>query len=215
MRFIPARKSKDEVRRLYSKLSHTYDFWGSLTEQKATSRALQLAHIRNGESILEVAVGTGRVFEQIISLNRNGKNVGIDLSPEMLAQAEKRLKKRFTNYSLKEADAYSLPFSDNIFDLIISNYLFDLLPEQDFTIVLLEFRRVLKSGGRAVITSMTSGKRWYSRIWDWIARSTELLAGCRPISLEEDMKKAGFENVHAEYVSQMTFPSLIIRAEKP
>jgi ubiquinone/menaquinone biosynthesis C-methylase UbiE len=215
MRFIPARKSKDEVRRLYSKLSHTYDFWGSLTEQKATSRALQLAHIRNGESILEVAVGTGRVFEQIVSLNRAGNNDGIDLSPEMLAQAEKRLKRNFANYSLKEADAYSLPFSDGIFDLIISNYLFDLLPEEDFSTVLLEFRRVLKSGGRVVITSMTTGKRWYNRIWDWIARSTELLAGCRPISLTEDMKRAGFENVKAEYVSQLTFPSLVIRAEKP
>jgi ubiquinone/menaquinone biosynthesis C-methylase UbiE len=215
IRFIPAKKSKDEVKRIYSKLSHIYDFWGSLTEQKATNRALQLAHIRNGESILEVAVGTGRVFEQIVSLNKNGHNEGIDLSPEMLARAEKRLMKISSNYSLKEADAYALPFADETFDLIISNYMFDLLPEQDFSHVLREFRRVLKSGGRVVITSMTIGKKWYNRIWDWLARSTDILAGCRPISLEEDMKQAGFENRYSEYVSQMTFSSLVIRAEKP
>ncbi len=215
MRFTPAKKSKDEVRRIYSKLSHIYDFWGSLTEQKATNRALQLAHIRNGESILEVGVGTGRVFEQIVSLNKNGYNEGIDLSPEMLARAEKRLRKSISNYTLKVADAYSLPFADETFDLIICNYLFDLLPEQDFSHVLHEFRRVLKSGGRVVITSMTMGKRWFNRIWDWLARSTDILAGCRPISLEEDMKQAVFVHSHTEYVSQMTFPSLVIRAEKP
>jgi ubiquinone/menaquinone biosynthesis C-methylase UbiE len=214
LRFIPVTTSKDDVRRIYSKLSRYYDFWGSLTEQKATERALELAEIRNGESVLEVAVGTGRVFEWIVSMNERGRNEGIDLSPEMLARAEERLKKHITNYSLHVADAYSLPFPDGTFDLIINNYMFDLLPERDFPRVLGEFLRVLKPGGRVVITTMTPGKRWYSRIWDRLARHTDILAGCRPISLEEDIGRAGFTKIHAEYVSQLTFPSLVIRAEK-
>jgi ubiquinone/menaquinone biosynthesis C-methylase UbiE len=214
-RFIPVTKSKDDIRRIYSKLSRYYDFWGSLTEQKATDRAFQLADIRDGESILEVAVGTGRVFERIISMNANGRNEGIDLSPEMLARAEARLKMRFSNYSLQVADAYSLPFPDETFDLIISNYMFDLLPEKDFSHVLREFRRVLKPGGRVVITSMTMGVKYYNRIWDRLARNTDILAGCRPISLEEDIRQAGFTKISTEYVSQLTFPSLVIRAEKP
>jgi ubiquinone/menaquinone biosynthesis C-methylase UbiE len=214
-RFLPVKKSKDDIKRTYAKLSGIYDFWGSLTEQKATHRALQIARIRNGESILEVAVGTGRVFEQIVSRNKNGQNVGIDLSPEMLARAETRLRKHSSNFILNEADAYSLPFGNETFDLIFNNYMFDLLPEEDFLHVLLEFKRVLKSGGRVVITSMTTGKRWYSRIWEWLARSTDILAGCRPISLEEDVEQAGFQNIYTEYVSQLTFPSLVLRAEKP
>jgi ubiquinone/menaquinone biosynthesis C-methylase UbiE len=215
LRFIPVKKSRDEIRRTYANLSRYYDFWGSLTEQKATARALHRAHIENGERILEVAVGTGRVFEQIVTLNTEGENDGIDLSPEMLARARRRLGTRFSNYSLQVADAYALPFAGETFDLIISNYLFDLLPERDFAVVLLEFKRVLKPGGRVVITSMTMGKSWYSRFWEWLARSKGILAGCRPIALAEDMKKAGFVRVDAEYVSQMTFPSLVIRAEKP
>jgi ubiquinone/menaquinone biosynthesis C-methylase UbiE len=207
--------SKAEILQTYARLSPFYDFWGSITEQKATSRALQLAHIKDGEHILEVAVGTGRVFEQILSINRNGWNEGIDLSPEMLAIAEKRLQGHHSNYSLKVADAYVLPFEADTFDLIINNYMFDLLPEEDFSHVLREFKKVLKSGGRVVITSMTTGKRWYKWIWDWIARSTNILAGCRPISLEEDVRWAEFNNIYTEYVSQLTFPSLIIRAEKP
>ncbi len=214
LRFIPVTQSKDDVRRTYSKLSQYYDFWGSLTEQKATARALQLADIKNGDSILEVAVGTGRVFERIVSMNERGRNEGIDLSPEMLSRAGKRLKKHITSYSLSVGDAYSLTFPDGTFDLVISNYLFDLLPEGDFPQVLGEFKRVLKPGGRVVITSMTPGNRWYSRIWDRLARNTDLLAGCRPISLVEDIRRLGFTNIHTEYVSQMTFPSLVIRAEK-
>jgi ubiquinone/menaquinone biosynthesis C-methylase UbiE len=214
-RFMPARKSKDEVRQIYARLSKTYDIWSSLTEQKATTRALELARIRNGEKILEVAVGTGQVFEKILSLNADGRNEGIDLSPAMLAKAEKRLSGRFSGYSLKVADAFSLPFPDETFDLIVNNYMFDLLPEQDFSRVLREFKRVLKPGGRVVITTMTMGKRWYSRIWDRIARSTDLLAGCRPVSLVEDITRFGFQNIHVEYISQFTFPSLVIRGEKP
>ena len=120
-RFIPVKSSKDDVRRRYARLSRIYDFWGVLTESKAVKRALQLARIRNGESVLEVAVGTGNLFEQIVSMNTNGRNEGIDLSPEMLARAKERLKKHHCNYSLKVADAYSLPHPDSSFDLVINN----------------------------------------------------------------------------------------------
>ena len=215
LRYIPVTKSKEDIRQIYARLSRYYDFWGSLTEQKATNRALQLADIKNGESILEVAVGTGRVFEQIVSSNERGRNEGVDISPQMLARAEERLKKHITNYSLHVGDAYSLAFPDETFDLVINNYMFDLLPEGDFFRVLGEFRRVLKPGGRVVITTMTPGMRWYQRIWGWLAGNTEVLAGCRPVSLEEDLAHAGFTRIHAEYVSQLTFPSLVIRAEKP
>jgi ubiquinone/menaquinone biosynthesis C-methylase UbiE len=174
-----------------------------------------MVHIRSGESILEVAVGTGNVFEQIVSMNSNGRNEGVDLSPEMLARAKERLKKHHSNYSLKVADAYSLPYPDSSFDLVINNYMFDLLPEEDFPQVLSEFKRVLRSGGRMIITSMTPGRRWYSRIWDWlISKAPNILEGCRPISLEEDVTQAGFRNIHEEYVSQFSFPSIILYAEK-
>jgi ubiquinone/menaquinone biosynthesis C-methylase UbiE len=215
-RFTPVKMSKAEVRQRYARLAGIYDFWGFLTESKAVNRALQLARIRNGESILEVAVGTGSAFEQIVSMNGNGRNEGIELSPEMLARAQKRLINNPGNYSLKVADAYSLPYVDGSFDLIFNSYMFDLLPEGDFPQVLQEFKRVLKSGGRMVITTMTQGRRWYSRIWDWLVRRyPNILEGCRPISLEEEVKQAGFVNYLEKYVSQFSFPSLILYAEKP
>jgi ubiquinone/menaquinone biosynthesis C-methylase UbiE len=215
-RFTPVKLSKAEVRQKYAKLSSIYDFWGFLTESKAINRALQLANVRNGESILEVAVGTGNAFEQIVSMNEKGRNEGVDLSPEMLARAKKRLRNKLGNYSMNVADAYSLPYVDGSFDLIFNSYMFDLLPEGDFPQVLKEFKRVLKPCGRMVITSMTQGRRWYSQMWDRLVRRfPNILEGCRPITLKEDARKAGFENILEEYISQFSFPSIILYAEKP
>jgi ubiquinone/menaquinone biosynthesis C-methylase UbiE len=216
-RFIKVKLSKKDVRRIYARVSNVYDFWAFLTESKAVRRAIQMANISNGENILEVAVGTGYLFERIVSINQAGRNDGIDLSPEMLERAKKRLSsKRFHNYSLKVADAYSLPYQDETFDLIVNNYMFDLLPEEYFHHVLGEFKRVLKPGGRMLITSMTPGRTWYSQFWDWLLhKAPGILEGCRPISLEEDVNQIGLTNIHAEYVGQFTFPSLVIYAEKP
>jgi ubiquinone/menaquinone biosynthesis C-methylase UbiE len=216
-RFIEVKLSKEDVRRIYAGISNIYDFWSFLTESKAVNRAIKIANIKNGETILEVAVGTGYLFERIVSINRSGSNDGIDLSQQMLEKAKTRLaSKDFHNYSLKVADAYSLPYPDENFDLIMNSYMFDLLPEEDFPPVLNEFKRVLKPGGRMVITSMTHGRKWYNRFWDWLLnKAPTILEGCRPISLEDDIDHAGFIDIHTEYVSQFTFPSLIIYAEKP
>ncbi|MFW6055844.1 MAG: class I SAM-dependent methyltransferase [Chloroflexota bacterium] len=208
--------SKDDIRHTYDRLSRFYDYWTVLTESQAADRALELAGITNGEDVLEAAVGTGRIFEHIVSLNSNGSNVGFDFSSEMLNAARKRLAGSIGNYELQVADAYSMPYENGTFDLVVSNYFFDLLPYEDFVTVLAEFKRVLRPGGRIVITSWTPARMWYSRIWDWLARTfPKAMAGCRPVVLEPAVRDAGFINIHQEYVSQMTFPSTVVRAEKP
>ena len=79
--FTPVNLSKSDVRRTYARLFRIYDFWGFLTESKAVGKAIHLADIKYGERVLEVAVGTGFIFEHIVAANNNGQNDGIDLSP--------------------------------------------------------------------------------------------------------------------------------------
>ena len=67
-------------------------------------KGIDLAEIKSGEDILEVAVGTGIMFEKIIKINSEGENIGIDISSKMLSKTEKRLNK-YKNYTLKEASA--------------------------------------------------------------------------------------------------------------
>ena len=130
---LPAKLTKTEIPEVYAGKASVYDIWGKLTESNAQDRCLELANIQDGESVLEVAVGTGLSFQRILQQNPNGINEGLDLSPAMLAKAkEKANRTGVKNYNLQLGDAYQLDFADATFDLLINNYMFDLLPESDF-----------------------------------------------------------------------------------
>jgi ubiquinone/menaquinone biosynthesis C-methylase UbiE len=214
MSIAEARLKKDEVVKVYSGIAPLYDLWGTLTETRARRRALELARIMDGEAILEVALGTGLTFQEILKANPGGKNVGVDLTPAMLEKARKRAERmRATNFQVAVGDAYALDFSDGSFNLLMNNYMFDLLPEKDFTLVLSQFKRLLKPGGRLVLVNMTKGEHFYQRIYEAIYQvNPAWLGGCRGVLLTEAVRAVGFTNIHRETISQFGFPSEIISA---
>lgn len=167
--------------------------------------------------MLEVAVGTGLAFERILRINPSGRNEGIDLTEAMLTRARKRAAKQVnSNYRLRIGDAYALDYSSGEFDVLINNYMFDLLPEQDFLAVLSEFKRVLRPGGRLAMVNMTIGERWYNRGWGRIYRiNPALLGGCRGVFTLPVLEACGFIKTKREYISQMTFPSEIVYGVAP
>jgi ubiquinone/menaquinone biosynthesis C-methylase UbiE len=144
--------------------------------------------------------------------NPSGVNEGIDLTEAMLAKAKnKAAQSGTTHYRLRPGDAYALDFADNSFDVLINNYMFDLLPEGDFPQVLSEFWRVLRPGGRLVLVDMARDGRWYNKIWETVYRiQPAWMGGCRGVAMNEYVQAAGFQQVRREFISQMTFPSEII-----
>jgi len=208
--------TQQEIGGLYDRLAWVYDAWAALTETRATRRALEIAAVRDGESVLEVAVGTGTAFAELVRHNPNGSNIGIDLSPGMLARAQRRLRElRRGHYTLELASAFDLPVDSGSIDLLLSCYLFDLIAFDEMDEVLAEFRRVLKPGGRMVVVNMTVGKRFGSRIYDRLFRLCPwLMGGCRSIRLSERLRQGGFDIVSREYVQQLLFPSEVILARK-
>lgn len=209
---MDAKLGKDEVREVYRKYASTYDIWSGLIESKARQRCLEVADIKNGEAVLEVAVGTGILFEKILKLNPTGRNEGIDLTDEMISRARARAQKSgASGYVLKVGDAYHLQYPDNAFDVVLNNYMFDLIPEKDFVVILSEFRRVLRKGGRIALVNMTKGSRWFNAVWEWLYKiRPSLLGGCRGVELKPYLEAVGFEKVRREYVRQMLFPSEVI-----
>ena len=172
---------KDQVVGAYRRIAPIYDLWSCLTESKSHDLCLELAAIDNGERILEVAVGTGRLFARVVGQNPDGTNVGVDLSPAMLAKARHRLRASGArNVELRKGDAYELADDAAAFDLLLCTYMFDLLPERDFHIVLAEFSRVLSPGGRLVLVNMTRGGGWTDGLWRGLYRlRPALLGGCQ------------------------------------
>jgi ubiquinone/menaquinone biosynthesis C-methylase UbiE len=167
-------------------------------------------------NVLEVAVGTGLAFYEMVKQNPNGKNTGIDLSKRMLKKAEKRLRKLSgAAFTLSVGTAFHLPMEDETVDVLMNNYMFDLMLDEDMHRVLIEFRRVLKKGGKLVLVNMTEGERFGSNIYNYVYNiSPRLMGGCRGVTLSGKLKDHGFQVETREYYQQLLFPSEVILAYK-
>lgn len=133
----------------------------------------------------------------------------------MLARAEKRLNAVSGNHELRLGSAFEIPAKDDSIDVLINSYMFDLIPFDKMDRIVREFRRVLKPGGKLVLTNMTSGQSDGSRIYDWLYNiSPALFGGCRPVQMSERLMSGRFEIEKRDYVEQLFFPSEIITARK-
>jgi len=215
-KILEARYNHEEIVRKYNWIAPIYDLFGILMESKAHQRAIDMAAIKNGEKILEVAFGTGLNFVEILKRNLQGWVNGIDVSMKMLERARKRISKTGQkNYTLYLCDCRHLPFEDGTFDILMTQYLLDILPVEDFTPILLEFRRVLKDGGRIVLVNMTKGERWFNKIYEEIYKlKPPLLAGSRGVMAQPFLEEIGFKEFQREFVSQLGFPSEVVLGVK-
>lgn len=213
---MDAKVSQNEIPGVYDSLSKTYDIWGKLAETRARNRAIELTEIIDGQKILEVAVGTGLTFYEIVKRNPNGSNTGIDISKGMLKKAEKRLLPLSgANYQLKTGNAFKLEEETEHFDLLVNSYMFDLIAFDDMDTVLREFRRVLKKDGKMILVNMTQGEALGSGIYSLIYRiSPKAFGGCRGVNLSDKLQQIGFEIKTREYYQQLLFPSEVILALK-
>lgn len=215
---LPRNDSADKIKAQYARVAWFYDSWSYLTEDKAMTRLLALAEVRDGMHVLEVAVGTGRLFKKLLELNPDGITEGIDLSPAMLGHARRRMSRNATarTWHLQEGSAYALSYESGYFDRLFNTFMLDLFPDEDYPRVLGEFMRVLKPGGRLAIAYFSQGQTWSNRLWPWLAKHfPSLLTGCRPVDLVPALRQAGFEILAQESLSQNTFPSTIVIGQKP
>jgi demethylmenaquinone methyltransferase / 2-methoxy-6-polyprenyl-1,4-benzoquinol methylase len=213
---LDARVSQNKIGSVYDKIAPVYDIWGKLTESHARNRALELAEIKDGQTILEVAVGTGLAFYDIVKRNPNGTNIGIDLSQGMLEKAKKRVS-RLTKaaYSLDVGTAFNLRVERESVDILVNNYMFDLIAFEDMSTILKEFKRVLKKDGRLILVNMTEGERFGSKLYDMVYNiSPKTMGGCRGVKLSDKLQQYGFRVESREYFQQMLFPSEVILAYK-
>jgi glycogen synthase len=129
------------------------------------------------QRILDVGGGYGRVSG---SLARRHDVTLVDISPEMIEEAQRR----WPGLKVVEADARSLPFEDESFDVVLAN---DLLPHlNDLRTPLAELHRVSRRGGRVVFDTTNSSPWWvlaFPRYVNWRPRrlvSTMLAGGVLP-----------------------------------
>jgi ubiquinone/menaquinone biosynthesis C-methylase UbiE len=120
--------------------------------------------------ILDAGVGTGRNFPFYPPAS---EVVGIDLSPAMLAQAERRRPMAATKVELRQMDVTRLSFPDPSFDSAVATFLFCTLPDEMHVAGMRELGRVVKAGGiiRCLEYTRPSGgfRRAMTRVWEpWV-----------------------------------------------
>lgn len=212
----------DVVKRAYNRRSWVYSKTVAQMEWPYHLAALEMANIKAGEKILEVAVGPGLTITELA--RRVGKETsihGVDTSTGMLALARQNLAAHgFSNFDLKEADSRQLPFEENTFDLLYNGYMLDLIPERDMPGILSEFYRVLKPGGRMVLLNMSKRNETVRTSREFLYSILPakfvlyFLGGCRPVLMEGMTKDTGFDSIKRTYL-EGKFPSEVVVAVKP
>jgi phosphatidylethanolamine/phosphatidyl-N-methylethanolamine N-methyltransferase len=161
----------------YARWAPIYDWsFGAYTRGPTRTGVAEANRLPPGR-ILELGVGTG------ISLplyDKKHRLTGIDLSPDMLDRARKRVADKDLSHveALHEMDAGALTFPDASFDVAMSMFVITVVPDPDR--VLAEMVRVVKPGGRVILVnhfSVETGPR--AAVERWLARYSSKL-GWRP-----------------------------------
>ncbi|MBI2434504.1 MAG: arsenite methyltransferase [Candidatus Hydrogenedentes bacterium] len=155
-----------------------------------------LASLQPGETVLDLGSGAGfDCFLAARSVGPEGRVIGVDMTPEMLARARANaVSGGYDNVEFREGNIEALPVESASVDVLISNCVINLSPDKDQ--VFREAFRVLRPGGRLFVSDLML-LRPLPRL---LRRSMTLYAGCIAGALVKDdylasMRRAGLSEV--------------------
>lgn len=125
-------------------VAHQYHAWLGGVTVSAISRLLQAVNAKPDVRLLDIASGPG--YGAAMAAELGADVVGIDFSAAMVQEASSR----FAGITFREGDAEALPFADESFDAVISNFGFLHFGRPEHA--LSEACRVLLPGGRLALT---------------------------------------------------------------
>jgi SAM-dependent methyltransferase len=180
---------------------------------------MAIAELRAGEVVLDLGSGGGiDCFLAAKQVGPQGRVIGVDMTPDMLALARKNAAEvGATNVEFRLGEIEVLPLRDASVDVVISNCVINL--STDKPAVFAEVARVLKPGGRFRVSDIVWTK---PRPED--AETAEDWAGCIAGALQIDeflagLKNAGLAGTRADAVrfldEERGLASALLSAEKP
>lgn len=179
----------------------------------------------SGKRCADVGTGTGEIALLLAEkAGKGGEVVGIDITPEMLIYAERKMRGREPpkDVAFKVGDALDLQYPDGSFDVVTSGYM--LRNVNDVQKAIDEMYRILAPGGKAVMAEMATPDnrvvRWAFKLYmekrvkrigrkydrgeeidgkmpayDWLAKSIEGFPHGEVMA--DKFSKAGFVDVRA------------------
>lgn len=139
---------KEWVANVFDQTSALYGTEGASFFTEFAMRLVFHAKPKAQDQVLDVACGKGA---QLLALSKTTTNLtGIDISPQMIEQANVQLQRQKIQAKLSTMDAEHLDFANGSFDLVTCGFGLFFFPHPE--IALREFKRVLKPGGRIALS---------------------------------------------------------------
>lgn len=153
----------------------------------------EFAGIKPGHSVLDLGSGAGNdCFVARALVGAEGHVTGLDFTDEMLELANRNNQKLgYPNIAFVKGDIEEMPFADNLFDVVVSNCVLNLVPNKNKAFA--QIMRVLKPGAHFCVSDVVVKGELPERV----RTNAELYAGCVSGALEMDtyltvIKNAGF-----------------------
>ncbi len=170
---------------------------------------LSYAEPREGETVLDLGSGAGfDAFLAARAVGATGRVIGVDMTVEMLEKARNNAAAAgFDNVEFRRGYIEALPVEDNSVDLVISNCVINLVPDK--AAVYREVARVLRPGGRVVVSDVVLDAPLPPFVADSVAALTGCVAGAalRPDYFEA-ITAAGLEDT--EVVRETGFGAMAL-----
>ncbi len=155
-----------------------------------------MASLQPGETVLDLGSGGGiDCFLAARRVGSAGRVIGVDMTPEMIHLArENGSKSGLQNVEFRLGEIENLPVQDGTVDAVISNCVINLSTDKER--VFREIFRVLKAGGRMMVSDIVLDGELPAKVKDSVAAYT----GCIGGALKRDdylaaIAKAGFTQV--------------------
>lgn len=213
-------RSREAARQSYNRLSRWYDLVAGSTEKKYRDWGLGKLSAQPGERILEIGFGTGHCLVALAkAVGSTGHVTGVDISDGMLAIARRRLQQDGVSerVDLHLDDVTQLDFIETgSLDGVFMSFTLELFDTSEIPRVLGECHRILKSGGRIAIVSMTKTDPpgIAVRMYEWFHEHLPDYADCRPIFARLALEQNGFVIRDVRVSSMWGLPVEIILAKK-
>ena len=194
----------------YQRIAPLYDLIDLPFEYRRYRKIRPLLFAELSGVILEAGVGTGRNFP---FYPQGAKIVGIDLSPAMLARAERRRQSAMAEVELRQMDVTHLDFPDQSFDAAVATFLFCVLPNELQVPALKEIGRVVKRGGAIRLLEYTrphgTVRRALTKIWEpWVGWAYGASFDRRT---QEHIPEAGLDLIETRFVVDDLIKLLCVR----
>jgi demethylmenaquinone methyltransferase/2-methoxy-6-polyprenyl-1,4-benzoquinol methylase len=202
-----ADSTRERLIETYRKKAKHYDVTSRLypvpgyPQRRQRMRAVQALGLRAGQTVVEIACGTGLNFPLVEhAIGPGGRIIGVDLTDAMLARAKDRVAANgWSNVSLVQADAAEFGFPAEV-DAILSTYA--LTQVSGCAQVIAHGAAALAGGGRWVVLDLKipdNTPRWLARLASAVVPTSA--------SLDEWIGRRPWETIRAAMQEGLADPS--------